>query len=164
MFVDEGDGLRRAQAGYEMADTHCDVTTPVAVEVGHGPFIIFDKGPDVGIRDLTDGMSKELSVPVNVFSLAVGENDSLAGDHEDGSRSQIGRWGPAEGAAESYGHRLGDGELGRLELGRNLGLRPGMGRKGAEVVLGDGGANAEAFQDCEEFFEHFGYPVSWLRG
>ena len=71
MFVDKGDGLRRAQAGYEMADPHCDISKAVAVEVWHVPLIIFDKGPDVGIRDLTDGMSKELTVSVDVFSLGL---------------------------------------------------------------------------------------------
>ncbi len=56
--------------------------------------------------DFTDGMSKELAVPVNVFSLGAGENDALAGDHQNRTGSLVGRWGPAVGPAESHGHRF----------------------------------------------------------
>lgn len=86
-------------------------------------------------------------------------NNSLTSLHQNGTRPLFGWWGPAVGLAGPDRERSGDGELGARELGRDLGLLARTSWESTEVVLDDGGADAEAFQLGEEFLEHLGIPV-----
>ncbi len=110
-----------------------------------------------GVResDFGDRHGEKFAWPGHLFSVRAGENDSLAGDHEDRSRRRhFGRRRPAVGLAGPHRERGGDGELRARELGSDLGLLGGPSWESAEVVLDDGGADAEAFQLGEELLEH----------